>query len=273
MKKERSRAYPILDLGSAQEILRGRLADLGNSRLNRDALAEILGYSSGKGGVAARKASSLVQYGMLDCQSGHYQLSRLGHRLQGLSTGTEELFRVIRFALESPVLFRSILSRYRPQGRIPEDLARVLTEHYGITERASEDAEGVFIRSAMFAEVLDAEGRFLEASASPAPPRRELAPLLERRIDAPSGPESPKPPEGYPVPLTAGRVATLEFPPQVSVEELETLETKLLSDIQSGWLWVYLGLKKPVANPAQGSAEKQDSTEPDNVVPIRPPSR
>jgi len=270
MKKARSRAYPILDLREACAILTGKLAGLGDSTLDRNALAEILGYASGSGGVAARKVGCLVQYGMLERKDGHYKMSRLGHRLQSLTAGTEEFLRVSGIALERPVLFNSVLARYRPQGRVPEDLARVLTEHYGITARASKDAEGVFIRSALFAKVLDVEGRFLEDSSSPLSPERDLASPPEPQIEVAHSPENLKPPKGYPLPLTGERVARLKFPPQVSARELEILEARLLSDIGSGRLWDYLGLEKPVANPTQGSEEKQGSIEADNVVPIRP---
>ncbi|MFL6193142.1 MAG: hypothetical protein ACJ75H_03135, partial [Thermoanaerobaculia bacterium] len=162
MKNERSRLYPILNLGTVHEILTGPLAGLCDSQADRTGLAGLLGYASGDGGLAARKLSALVQFGVLDRHDGVYRISILGTRLQVLRPGTDEFRRAAQAALERPALFRKILDQYRPQGRIPEDLARVLAEGYGITPRASHDAEEVFIRSARFAQAIDGQGRFLE---------------------------------------------------------------------------------------------------------------
>lgn len=263
MKKERSRSYPVLDLGLAYEILVVRLARLGSSRLDREALAEILGYSSAGGGIAARKISALVQYGMLDYRDDLYELSPRAHRLQSFEAGSEEFLTAVRVALEKPALFKSILARYRPLGRIPEDLARVLTEHYGITARASEDAEAVFIRSAQFAGVLDAEGHFREAPKSPARPVREFV--------APSPPQATEIPRlPFPLPIKGGRAAGLQFPPEMTGRDLEILEKRLQFEIENGTLWDYLGLEKPVATPAQISVKEQTPAGTDKVVPMRP---
>jgi hypothetical protein len=263
MKKERSRAYPVLDLETAFGILIGKLSQFRDTRLDRDALAETLGYSSAGGGIAARKVSALVQYGMIDSRDGLYELSARGHRLQRFKPGTEDFLNAARLALEKPSLFRSLLTRYRPQGRIPEDLARVLTEHYGITERASEDAEGVFIRSAVFAGVLDAEGRFREIAKNRVRPAREV------------GVAPPPQPEGgekssFPIPLTGQREAGLDFPPDMSARDLEILEARLRFEIESGTLWAYLGLtKQPTSIPAHSAGETQEPGKPGTVPRIR----
>ncbi|HEY4594429.1 MAG TPA: hypothetical protein VIJ61_18560 [Thermoanaerobaculia bacterium] len=263
MKKERSRSYPVLDLEAAYEILIGRLTALGSSRRDREALAEALGYSSAGGGMAARKISALVQYGMIDYRDGLYELSLRGHRLQGSEAGSEERLSSLQGTLEKPALFRSILSRYRPVGRIPGDLARVLTEQYGITASASEEAEAVFIRSAVFAGVLDAEGRFREAQQSPSPAERAPISPLQPQAEV-----ARKPP--FPFPVSEGRSVELVFPPDMTVNDLKILERRLQREIEDGTLWDYLSLKKPIANPTQSSAEEQAPAGTDNVVPIRP---
>jgi hypothetical protein len=269
MKKERSRSFPVLDLGTAYEVLVRRLAGLGTSKVERDALAEILGYSSAGGGIAARKISALVQYGMLDYRDGLYELSSRAHRLQSFKVGTGDFLAAVRVALEKPALFRSILSRYRSVGRIPEDLAQVLTDHYGITARASEEAETVFVRSAMFAEVLDAEGRFREIGESPVSSSVEPLPSPQSGAEGKMLPGSPAPSEeGYPLPITGRRYARLILPPSMSAKDLEMLEQGLLFDIKSGVLWDHLGIEKPGANPAQSATEKQDPASTDNVIPI-----
>jgi hypothetical protein len=261
MKKERSRAYPVLDLEAAYRILVGTLARLGNSRLDREALAETLGYSSAGGGIAARKVSALVQYGLLDYRDNFYELSSRGHRLQSFEIGTEDFLSAARIALEKPSLFRNILSRYHPLGRVPENLAQVLTEDYGITARASEDAEGVFIRSAVFAGVLDAEGRFRKIAENPGPQQQSISSFQSQTEEAPN----------FPFPLLLGpeRFARLAFPPDMSIRDLEILEKRLQFEIENGILWDYLGLKKPAVNPAQGVRETQEAGDKSNLLQIR----
>lgn len=269
MKKERSRSFPVLDLGTAYEVLVRRLAGLGTAKVERDALAKILGYSSAGGGIAARKISALVQYGILDYRDGLYELSSRAHRIQSFRVGTKDFLAAARVALEKPALFRSILSRYRPVGRIPEALAQVLTDHYGITARASEEAETVFVRSALFAEVLDAEGRFREIEESPVSLSGEPLPRPQSNAEGKMLPGSPAPSEeGYPLPITGRRCARLILPLSMSAKDLEMLEQKLLSDIKSGVLWDYLGIEKLGTNPAQSATEKQDPAGNGKVVSI-----
>ena len=274
MKKERSRSYPVLDLGTAYEILVGKLSPLGSTRLDRDALAEVLGYSSAGGGIAARKISALIQYGMLEYRDELYELSSRGHRLQNFEVGTEEFLKAVRVALEKPALFKSILAKYRPIGQLPEDLAQVLTERYGITARASGDAEAVFLRSAIFARVMDAEGRFCEPALSFALPEREravsLSPTQPRAEEVPL-PEPTKPSEeGYPLPITGRRVAWLKMSSSMSAKDVEMLEENLLQDIKNGRLWDYLGVEKLIMSPVQAGGEKEPAADTGNVVPIRP---
>jgi hypothetical protein len=255
VKKERSRSYPVLDLGTAYEILVGRLKSIETSSLDRDALAGVLGYSAAYGGIAARKISALVQYGMLDYRDGYYVLSPRACRLQSCENGSKEFLSALQVTLEKPTLFRSILSQYRPVGRIPEDLARVLTEKYGITARASEDAEAVFIRSAIFAQVLDVEGQFREITKSASLPEKEFASSA-----APRREEAPRP--ALPLPVDSYRSASLTLPPNMTASDLEILEKRLQFEIENGTLWRYLGLKK--------SSVAKTLADVDNVVPIRP---
>jgi hypothetical protein len=163
MSKERSRAYPGIDLETAEGILRRQLATVGSETLERPDLASRLGYSSGKGGTGARKIAALVHYGLVHRSSDRFRLGHLGQKLLTSAPGSPKASNVLRSALEHPVLFRGILERYQPEGRIPSSLAEVLTSNFGITVRASLDAADIFLRSARFAGILAEDGRFLEA--------------------------------------------------------------------------------------------------------------
>src|SRR5690349_8145864 len=109
MKRERSTAYPVLDLPTAYRILRRDLSDLGTAELTRDQLAKRLGYQAAVGGLAARKIGALVHYGLLNRRADRYGLSPLGLRLQSLDLDSSEFPSAIRAALERPALFRSLL--------------------------------------------------------------------------------------------------------------------------------------------------------------------
>src|SRR5262249_17826326 len=111
----------------------------------------------------------------------------------------------------------------------------------------------------IFAQVLDAEGRFRQIAQSPTLPELEAPSLPQPRRT-----EAMRPP--FPLPLDSYRSVSLSFPPDMSASDLEILEKRLQFEIHNGMLWRYLGLKKS----AQSSAGKQDSADTGKVVPIRP---
>ena len=67
----------------------------------------------------------------------------------------------MRRALRRPPLYRALLDRYQPQGRLPSQLASVLWRQHGITRKASHAAAETFLDSARQAGVLDRDGAFL----------------------------------------------------------------------------------------------------------------
>ncbi len=267
-KKERSRAYPLVDLKTADEILRGPVKTLGTASFDRQALAKALGYSSAEGGVAARKIGALVQYGLLDRHTKLFQISLLGRRLQSLAPADPGYHLALGAALERPALFRQILRRYRPVGRLPENLARILVQDYGITARACAEAEAVFVRSAWFADVLDEEGRLRDQpKGEPTSPPQSLE---SPPIPSPSYEPGTNP---YDIPLTAGRRATLEFPAGMTREDLVWLERRLRQALKEGALWAFLAFEKPAdasTEPANAVDEPSSAPKenPNNLVPF-----
>jgi hypothetical protein len=170
MSKQRSRAYPGVTLRVACGLLRERLGNLGSEWVERGALAVLLGYQTGEGGIAARKIAALVHFGLLERSEKGYRLSDAGKKIQEVAESSPEFLDTVRSALKKPALFAGILARFRSGGRIPrQELRRVLTEELGITEQAREDAAEVFVESARFAGVLGPDGTLLDLSAERGP--------------------------------------------------------------------------------------------------------
>ena len=241
-ERERSRAYPVIDLETAYRLLSEDLSSLGSESLDRETLAKRLGYETGGGGVGARKIGALVQYGFLDRHAGKYSLSLKGSSLQKIRRGTQKFQLAIESALESPSLFRGIFDRYRRVGKVPENLAAILVRDYRITERASHEAASIFLRSARFAGVLDAEGCFRENRVSPVSEEEETHSSHESRI------------EPVTVTLTNRRKAYLTVPDVMTEEDLELLEEGLQFLLEKGRLRKYICIEP---QPAEG-----------NVIPV-----
>lgn len=257
MDKKRSRAYPVLDLGAAYELLCGKLAAFGDREVDREVLAASLGYNSSGGGVAARKISALVQYGLLDRLSGRYGLSHRGRRLQALDPASDEFLASIQTALGRPALFQEILEKYRPVGWVPGDLDRVLVLEFGITDRASEDAASIFLRSARFARVLDARGSFLGSKSLLPVPSDEVhsfsaTPLLEEQMPAGDAPDE----LSMQLPLSDKKFAKLTLPVSMTEEDVGLLIDRLRFELDNDRLKKYLGLDKGrvTAFPRRGSS-------------------
>lgn len=230
-ERERSRAYPVIDLETAYQLLSEDMSSLGSESLDREALAKQLGYETGGGGVAARKIGALVQYGFLDRHAGKYSLSLKGSGLQKIRRGTQKFQLAIESALGHPALFRGILDRYRRVGKVPENLAAILVRDFKITERASHEAASVFLRSARFSGVLDADGCFRESRVNPILEEGEAHSSHESRI------------EPVTVTLTNRRKAYLTVPDVMTEEDLELLEEGLQFLLEKGRLRKYIRIE------------------------------
>lgn len=246
--RSRSRAYPYLDLASAVDCLRDAYPDGCGERAGRDELAVRLGYTAGSGGVAARKIASLVHYGFVESHSGSgsYSLSVRGRTLLELDPRSQEFRESMQAALCQPRLFDEVLTRYRSDGRLPDDLATVLEEEHGITAQASARAARVLRASARFAGLLDGEGRLRavepgrgdgEGGADREAP--EGATAGRRRATTEVGPETRE----RDILLARRRRAAFElrYPPDVDGEELDLIEARVCRELAD--LRRYLGLE------------------------------
>jgi hypothetical protein len=217
----RSRAYPLIDLRQACGLLRGRLTEIGNEALSRGVLISRLGYKSSGGGIAARTVAALAHYGLLIRANGGYTLSDRGRYLQSFSDNSLEFKRLLRASLETPLLFRRILDSHRPKGKVPlpPQLAPMLiAKDFGITQGACMEAAEVFWKSALFAEVLTADGLFVDP---PSLVTQTAPPLDVARSPNDGGAEVLR----YPIPLAGRRFAYFETPADLSLDDFRRLST------------------------------------------------
>lgn len=213
--KKRSRAYPAIDLESAIELLNRVVPILLEGDRERDDLAQTLGYSSGKGGAAARKIAALGHYGFLNRKGSIYSLSALsGYYIKADSQ--EDRQYAVGIAFRQPTLFQDLVEKLEPEGRIPADLGQILEHQHGIAHRASKDVARIFRVSAQFVGVIDLAGNFLSSQGgddkSPLSVAGELPPNVThfdadlRRTNRP-----PKTVEHeFQLPLTDGAFCTLK---------------------------------------------------------------
>lgn len=260
MTRERSTSYPVLDLAAAYRVLRQDLSGLGSIELSRDEMAKRIGYQGALGGLAARKISALVQYGLLDRRVGLYGLSPLGIRIQAMELGDASFPSAIRSALERPPLFKEILRRYQESGKVPQNLATELSD-FGITQRASDHAAEVFRSSALFAGVIDTEGIFQDGSERTVL-TGGLLPVSESAFQQ-SGDLSQEWDE-IPLLLTNKRTAFLRLPTSLTTEDYLALKDAFLGAYKL--LPKHLGLQL-----SSKGTEKTKSRGPES--PLRFPGR
>jgi hypothetical protein len=160
-RKLRSRAYPVIPLEEALELLKQQTEVLGWGYHDRNAIAQALGYVGGNSGIAARKIAALVHFGLLGLRSSLYSPTSLAHRILEVTEGNRPR-AALQAACLNPSIFREIIQRYELVGRIPRQLAAALTMDHGIQDNAREEAARVFMASAVFAGILEGNGAFRE---------------------------------------------------------------------------------------------------------------
>ncbi len=225
---ERSRAYPVLSLEDGARAMGEILTGLGEGAFGREVLAEVLGYSNAHGGPGARKIAALAQYGLLRRRAGLYSPTPLARRIaEPVDARSRSV--ALRRALRHPPLFRALLERYAPQGRIPGQLAGVLWRDHGITRKASRAAAETFRNSARYAGILDRDGAFLAGGDPTGTPPPDLRPA--RRPESPT--EADRPAKGsaseqrFELALGGGRVAKIVLPLRLSRRDLEVVRGQI----------------------------------------------
>jgi hypothetical protein len=162
---------------------------LGSDLQDRGAIAGAWGY--GNSGVAARKTAALVHFGLLALREGLYYPTELAKQILEDRDETASL----KEAFLSPAVFREIILRYESVGKVSQDLADVLTLDLGIQANARDEVVQIFLDSAVYAGVLEADGRFtdeyFEATGRPRPlPRPDFPSSTSSSLPEATGPDA-----------------------------------------------------------------------------------
>lgn len=240
-QKLRSRAYPAITLSEAIGLLRQIQKQIGLDQRDRNTIAQALGYAGGHSGIAARKTAALGHFGLMDVRDGLYSPTGLAEDI--LDEGNETRYRTaLREACLSPTLFREIIRRYEPVGRVPRQLALTLSLDHGIQEQARDEVAHIFMESARFAGILESDGTFrstyFEATQRPGPITLETPalPADNESVAAVSVPMATAMPTGKPqdpririlcFPVTDQKEIEIRLPQHCNEEDIELLKMQV----------------------------------------------
>lgn len=165
MNKQRSRAYPSLDLKVAVSKIESIARNLGQGSFERSDIVLGMGYK-GITGTSGRATAALVQYGLLDRRKDKYTLSELGRAI-AYPLSDDQKRKAIREAALRPAIFSDLYGQYKMQG-LPETkfLANMLaTPSYGINPAQKDEVALTFVNTLQFAGLLDGR-RIIDGSAA-----------------------------------------------------------------------------------------------------------
>lgn len=239
-QKLRSRAYPAIPLSEAIGLLRRLKLELGWGQRDRDTIAQALGYAGGHSGIAARKTAALSHFGLMDVRDGLYSPTGLAEDV--LDEMNEARYRTaLREACLSPTLFREIIRRYEPLGRVPRQLALTLSLDHGIQEQARDEVAHIFMESARFAGILESDGTFrhayfeatqrpgplhLETPARPVPAETVGAPPAQPAAAGLSAPED-RPGQVLSFLVTDKKQVEIHLPPHLNEQDILLLRAQI----------------------------------------------
>lgn len=183
-KRERSKAYPGAPLEECVQQTIKIKRTLGCGKHDRDSLAVALGFK-GLSGAVAPKIAAMAYFGFLDKKGADYWLSESSRRITD-PLDEEEKKNEIRSALNKPTLYSELLEKFQEAGEIPEKLEVHLHRFHGIADNAAKRAADIFRESAIYAGVINEEGRFLEKADTEETPSEKAQPQ-----SPPSSPETP----------------------------------------------------------------------------------
>lgn len=165
-KKQRSRSYPAYDLRGCVDWAGAVRAKLGSGRCDRESVAQATG-SVGITGTSQRKLAALQYFGLMKRDSdGYYVLTPLSERILR-PTEEHEKAEALLEAFMQPELFRELIERFRPDGRVPAMLPSILVRYHRIQDQVAEAVAQVFLDSGRYAGALGEDGRITFSTEAP----------------------------------------------------------------------------------------------------------
>lgn len=243
MGRERSRAYPGINLEKAVQLAKMIKQGLGKGAHDRDSVSKGMGFQKFHGEIG-RKIAAMVQFGLLNKKGSTYSLSQLSEKVTHPKNDIE--FRdAIREAVFLPDLYKEVMEKYAPEGRLPSQLPNILHREYKITSSASHDAGKLLVESGIYAGVLDDNYQFLTSQSAVGRPEEggrgfdrtteedvgEKG-VIDETVETPDdvAPEDVKRPVGYQMfrfAITDGRFVEIKIPPELNAKDLAIIRKQL----------------------------------------------
>lgn len=152
IKKERSRAYPVMPLAEALVRIASINENLGiKGQYNRETIATGMGYT-GLNGASARSVAALTHYGFLDRDKDLYALSNLAKKYL-MPLEEDDSASAKRAAALAPALFSEIYETFKGQV-IPKQFVNRLVQEFGIQQKAAPEVERIFKETMKAAGIL-----------------------------------------------------------------------------------------------------------------------
>lgn len=223
--RQRSKAYPVIDLETAEKVLLQVKKSLGDGPYDRDTIASAMGSKSG-GGSAARKIAALVHYGLMQRKGSEYRISAIGKRLASpISVKEAQEARIEAF--HQPTLFQEVLQRFSGEGHLPKMLSNVLSRDHGISDAAKDDAAESFVSSAKYVGVVNGDLAFTDGDVEVSPKQSgseaaDSDARVDDRADIREVAKSGK--QLFRMSLTGGKQMYWELPDQLNSKDIAIIE-------------------------------------------------
>ncbi|HMS54970.1 MAG TPA: hypothetical protein PKA27_06180 [Fimbriimonadaceae bacterium] len=237
--RKRSRSYPGADLEESIRTAKLIQTSLGPGGHSRDAISQQALGSKGVTGATARKIAAATSFGLLKKSGDGYSVTSLAKSI--FRPLPDEEPKLLKDMLFSVTLYRELVEKYQPEGRIPASLPALLERNHGIMHPNGSFAAKIFRDSAIYAGILDSDGNFL--SEGPAEPNDGVPysaedqgvsfPDLDTRTDGPKR-QTDLPPELIEVELPNPGVSLRA--PRVMSQKQKERAIEWLDKVAKPWL-------------------------------------
>jgi len=156
-KRERSTAYPSINLEEAIALIAKLRESLGQGPHDRENAAKGIGYS-GVSGASARKIAALTHFGLLTRSGNLYTVSKLADSII-YKKSDEDFQRAVIESASNPTLYSHLLDRFSDD-KLPDLLPNILISDHGLSPKAAPEAAKAFGETMRFAKLIDENSYF-----------------------------------------------------------------------------------------------------------------